>query len=83
MDILLHKPRYDETTQTLYLNDDFSIPVSKEIWDFEIGTYRTIHQILRQYKDRPLNIEYLHKVIEFIKMTIDQVDKISSIDLIT
>lgn len=83
MDVLLHKPHYDEATQTLHLNQEYSIPLAKEIWEFEIGTYRTIHQILRQYKSRPLDTDYLAKVIDFIKSTIDQVEKISSIELIT
>lgn len=83
MEILVHNPKYDEEKELLFFNKEDSLPVPRELWEFEIGSYKAIAQVLRAHQGKPLDMEYFSRVLDFIRMTIEQVEKISSIDLLT
>ncbi len=82
---VIEKILYKEDTKELYYNPTCCFNnVSKEVYEYEIGSYQIIKNYLKYRKGKKLNIdeiEHLEKVIKVIHFTIKvqkEIDKIIS-----
>jgi len=82
-DNLVTKVIYDEKKKLVYINSGrYFGPISKNIWEYQIGGYQVMDKWLKNRKGRRLaleNIKHYCRIATAIKETIDTQKKIDSI----
>ena len=76
----VEKPRYDLQHERLHINKtQYFSPVSRDVWAFHIGGYQVLDKYLKSRKGRTLSldeIENVQNVINILRFTIDQMERI-------
>ena len=71
----VEKVRYDEKTKRVYFNkEQYFEGISKEVWEYKIGSYQPMEKYLKDRKGRELTleeIEHYMKIANAIKKTIE------------
>ncbi|MFI5305166.1 MAG: type ISP restriction/modification enzyme [Nitrospiria bacterium] len=77
------KPVYNSKEQRLYINKtQYFTPVTKDVWNFQIGGYKVLDKYLKYRKGRELTLdenENIINVIKVLRFTIDQMEKIDNV----
>ena len=76
---IVEKVRYDEKEKRLYFNkDEYLSPLSREIFDYEVGGYKPLDKFLKSRKGRDIgaDIETLEKAANAIAFTARTVKEI-------
>ena len=81
-DFAVEKPRYDPQHERLHINKtQYFSPVPAEVWAFHIGGYQVLDKYLKSRKGRTLSldeIENVQNVVNVLRFTIDQMQKIDA-----
>ena len=81
-DYIVGKLNHDPKENRLYFNKkSYFEKVSKEIWEFKIGGYRVIKKYLESRKGKNIEseLEHIQKMINIVKYTIKQMQKIDQV----
>ena len=80
---IVEKVSYDENTKRVYINkSQYFEGISKEVWEYRIGTYQVMQKYLKDRKKRRLSLDEINhymKVAKAIRLTIDLQEKIDKV----
>jgi len=72
---IVEKVSYDENTKRVYINkSQYFEGISKEVWEYRIGTYQVMQKYLKDRKKRRPSLDEINhymKVAKAIRLTID------------
>ncbi|MEW6674807.1 MAG: type ISP restriction/modification enzyme [Nitrospirota bacterium] len=79
----VEKVVYDEANQRVFLNKkQYFEGVSKEVWEYRIGSYQVMEKYLKDRKGRKLSLDEINhyiKVAKAIRLTVELQEKIDDI----
>ncbi|MDI6891904.1 MAG: N-6 DNA methylase [Actinomycetota bacterium] len=79
---MVEKVFYDEESQRVFINkEQYFEGISKEVWEYQIGSYQVMEKYLKDRKGRKLSLDEINhymKVAKAIRLTIELQKKIDN-----
>jgi predicted helicase len=80
---IIEKVRYDDENERVYFNkEQYFEGISKEVWEYQIGSYQVLEKYLKDRKRRKLSLEEIEhyiNVAKAIERTIEVQEEIEDI----
>jgi len=79
----VEKVFYNEGSQRVFINkEQYFDGISKEVWDYRIGSYQVMVKYLKDRKGRPLSLDEINhymKMAKAVRLTIELQEKIDNV----